>query len=308
MSCHNVKTDMWSILILTLSMILWASSLIVLKYTFKFYDPMFVIFCRMIIGSIFFIPFIKMCNGSTYHKGDFKYLIMMGLFEPCLYFLFEAKALVYTSASQAGVITALMPLLVILGARVFLKEKITIHILFGVIIAVIGIVLLTLKAKVSVFSPNPLIGNTYEFIAMLCASLYAITLKHIIVRYNPLFLTSFQAIIGSVFFLSFVLFRPTSIPTSFDILPMLSIAYLGIFVTFGAYGLYNKGVKRMPVCQASAFMSLIPVFTIFLGWLILGESLTLIQYLAVFMVFIGVFISQSGNKMCSVFKENYWRV
>jgi drug/metabolite transporter (DMT)-like permease len=68
--------------------------------------------------------------------------------------------------------------------------------------------------------------------------------------------------------------------------------YLGIFVSIGAYGLYNFSVSRMPASQASAFVNLIPAFTVFLGWLILGERFTPLQYVASIIVFTGVFLSQ----------------
>lgn len=64
-------------------------------------------------------------------------------------------------------------------------------------------------------------------------------------------------------------------------------------MTLGAYGLYNFGVSRIPASQATAFVNLIPVFTVFLGWLILGERFTAVQYLASALVFLGIFMSQS---------------
>ncbi len=65
-------------------------------------------------------------------------MAVMVLCEPCLYFAFEAKALVYTSAAQAGMITTIMPLLVAIAAWFFLKESITPRIIIGLLIAIFG--------------------------------------------------------------------------------------------------------------------------------------------------------------------------
>jgi drug/metabolite transporter (DMT)-like permease len=54
--------------------------------------------------------------GVTYRKGDWGRLILLAFFEPCLYFIFEAAALSYTTASQASMITALCPVMVALAA------------------------------------------------------------------------------------------------------------------------------------------------------------------------------------------------
>lgn len=42
-------------------------------------------------------------------------------------------------------------------------------------------------------------------------------------------------------------------------------------------------------------VNLIPVFTLILGWLLLGERFTSVQYAGATLVFIGVFISQSKS-------------
>jgi drug/metabolite transporter (DMT)-like permease len=73
----------------------------------------------------------------------------------------------------------------------------------------------------------------------------------------------------------------------------LAVIYLGAFISFGAYGLYNFGVSRIPVSQASAFVNLIPVFTVLMGWLILGEQFTPTQYLAALLILTGIFLSQA---------------
>jgi drug/metabolite transporter (DMT)-like permease len=76
--------------------------------------------------------------------------------------------------------------------------------------------------------------------------------------------------------------------------------YLGIFTTLVAYALFSYGVSRVPSAQASVFLNLIPVFPIFLGWLILEESFTSSQYAASLLVFAGVFISQTKKKRTTI--------
>jgi drug/metabolite transporter (DMT)-like permease len=58
--------------------------------------------------------------------------------------------------------------------------------------------------------------------------------------------------------------------------------------------LYNFGIKHIPASKASAFVNLIPVFSVIFGWAVLDESLTLIQCLAAAVVMAGVYISQHG--------------
>jgi len=274
------------------AMLLWASSFIALKLSFSGYDPRLVIFGRMAVATVCFFPIIGRLKGNRYRKGDIKYILFMALCEPCLYFIFEAKALENTTASQAGMITAMLPLLVALTAGLFLKEKISRRTVFGFALAIGGAAWLSVGARPSEHAPHPVLGNFLEFLAMVCATGYTISLKHLAERYNPFFLTALQAFAGSIFYLP-VLFMPATIfPARLDPLATLCIVYLGSFVTIGAYGLYNLGVSKIPANQAAAFVNLIPVFTVFLGWLILDETFTSVQFLASALVIGGVFISQ----------------
>lgn len=281
---------------LLLAMLLWASSFVALKLAFRTYDPMVVIFGRMFIASLCFAMIWKRFKNIPFKRRDLKYIILMALFEPCLYFIFEAKALENTSASQAGMITAMLPVLVAVGAHFILKERTSKRTWIGFLMAITGVCWLSLSSAVTENAPNPMFGNFMEFIAMVCATGYTITLKRLTPVYPPLFLTAVQAIIGSLFFFPFLMLPGTDLPDRFDPVPVGAILYLGAVITLGAYGLYNYGVSRIPASQASAFVNLIPVFTVFLGWLILDESLLPIQYIASALVFIGVYLSQDKKK------------
>lgn len=281
---------------LILAMLLWASSFVALKLAFRGYHPMQVIFGRMIIASIFFVPFIPAFRKLNWRRRDIKYLLIMAICEPCLYFIFEAKALELTSASQAGMITAMLPLLVAMLAWACLKERISRQSLLGFSLAICGAIWLSLASETSSNAPQPLLGNFYEFLAMVCAAGYTVSLKHLTTNYPPLFLTAFQAFLGSLFFFPFLLLPDIGLPAGWETVPALSVIYLGTFITFGAYGCYNFSVSRIPASQAAGYVNLIPVFGVVLGMLILGDSLNFWQWLACGVVFCGVWLSSYGHR------------
>lgn len=285
--------DSWlPITSLVLAMILWASSFIALKMSFQGYHPMIVMLGRMVIGSLCFLVFYRRIRHTRIHRADLKYLFFMALCEPCIYFSFEARALQLTTASQAGLITAMLPLMVALGATVFLNEQVSRKTLAGFGIAIVGACWLSLAGKESESAPNPLLGNFLEFMAMVAATGYTLSVKHLSTRYSPVFLTAFQSVAGAFFFSLFLLDPEISLPVEFYPVPALAIVYLGSFVTLGAYLSYNYGVSKIPASQASAFVNLIPVFSVILGFLILGERFSFYQYAASLLVLGGVYISQ----------------
>jgi drug/metabolite transporter (DMT)-like permease len=280
------------------AMLLWASSFVALKIAFRAYDPMVVIFGRMLVASLCFLFFYHWLKADlNFRLKDLKYILFMAFCEPCLYFIFEAKAIENTTASQAGIMTAMLPILVAMAAAWVLKEPVGLNTWLGSLIAVAGVCWLTLESAPARDAPNPMLGNFYEFLAMVCAAGYTIALKHLTRGYAPLFLTAMQAFIGSIFFFPFLLLPSTRLPLYFDPASGLAVIYLGAVITLGAYGLFNYGVKHLPASKASAYVNLIPVFSVLLGCLILKESLTWMQGIAATMVMAGVYLSQRRPKL-----------
>jgi len=282
---------------LLLAVILWSSSFIALKLAFRAYDPMVVIFGRMLVATICFL-FVsrRVTEALHYRRGDYKLILFMAFCEPCLYFIFEAKAVQNTTASQAGMITAILPILVMVAAVLILREQIKAKAWWGSIIAVGGVCWLTLESSPSTDAPNPLLGNFLEFLAMVCATGYTIALKSLTDRYSPFFLTAMQAFVGCFFYFPLLFLPSTTLPDRLYGVAGLAIIYLGAVITLGAYGLYNYGVKHLPANKAAAYVNLIPIFSVIMGWLILGERLTVWQICAGFLIIGGVYLTQTDAK------------
>lgn len=284
-----------ALIAVVIAMALWGSSFIGLKIAFVDIPPLWVIWARMAIGSVIFLAAWRWRGRCEYRAGDWKYLLGLSVCEPCLYFLFEALALQYTSAAQAGMITALLPLMVAVGAFVFLRERISRAALFGFLIAVVGSVWLSVSGSADAQAPAPLLGNFLEFLAMLCAVGYILTLKHLSTRYSPFLLTALQSFVGVVFFLPLA-WISAPLPAAVSSTSLLAVLYLGVVVTVGAYGLYNYSVSHLPASQASAFVNLIPMFTLVFATVLLGERLNGEQIAGAVLVFVGVALSQWRSK------------
>jgi len=277
---------------LVMAMLVWASSFIALKSAIGPIGPMSVIFGRMFIASLCFLYFIKGFLKLDFTKEDLKYIGLMVFFEPCLYFIFEAKALEYTSAGQAGMITSMMPLITAIGAGIILKEVITKKVIIGSLLAVSGAIWLSLSASGSEHASNPLLGNTLEFCAMIMASGYAISIRHLSAKFSAIFLTAIQSFAGMIFFLPFALWEYNTTTMNITTDALLWTLYLGVIVTIGGYGLFNFALGRVEASKASIYVNLIPVFAVILAYLLLGEELTYTGMIASIIILSGVVISQ----------------
>ncbi|WP_027723381.1 DMT family transporter [Maridesulfovibrio zosterae] len=279
------------------AVLLWGSAFAAMKYLVNFLNPWAVMWIRTGIATLILTPFTAKMYSPIRGGKDRKALALMAFFMPCLYFLFESYALTYTSATQAGLISASLPLMVAVGAGIFFKERTTIAGWAGLALSMLGVAALTMSGNPSANANNPALGNFLELLAMCCAAGYMLLVKRLSASYGPWTLTAVQNAAGCVFFLPglYLLIRDG---IGADPMHTLAIAgYLGAFVTLGAFGLYNVGMSRLPAGKASAFINLVPAIAAFFGWAILDETLTFTQIIASGIIFAGVGLAQRGDKI-----------
>lgn len=295
-------SDIKILAILAFGMLLWASSFTAFKLAFLHYNWAFVVFGRMLVASVFFLIFFKFIKPKTkLTLRQIKLILLLGFFEPCLYFLFESLALNNTSATQASMISATLPLLVGAGAWFFFREKLSKKNWLGFLLATFGVIWLTLAndaTTTDAYAKNPLLGNILEFIAMLFAMGYTLLLRKLSAEINTWFLTATQVFLGSVFFLPFIFFvdPKTGIFANFSSEGILIIIYLGLAVSVLAYGIYNWGISKIGAAKAAGLVNLIPIMSALIAYFVLKETLNLEQIFAGFLIIFGVTLSQFTKK------------
>lgn len=277
-----------------ISTVLWGGAYVAMKFALACFHPMIMIFLLLVVSSTAFLALLpSMWAKQRYAKGDWRIFLVLVICEPCLYFAFEGYALNYTSASQAGMLSATLPIFVGAFGYVLLKEKIGFVAWCGCVVAIAGAVWLSVGSVPDEHAANPLLGNALQTSAMVFAALYAICVRRLSRGYTPMFITAVQAWAGVVFFFPALFIPGMGMPEGgATALAWASIVYLGLGVSVGAYSLYGFSISRMPAARASMFMNLIPVFTLVFSMIILGERLAPSQYMASALVLGGVVISQ----------------
>lgn len=282
---------------LCIAMLVWGSSLTTMKLALIHFTPFEVMAGRMIVSAIVGIPFLKFVIEHLKNKKINKLLIFTVICQPCLFFIFESTALLYTTSGQAGMITTLSPLFATCAAIIFLKEKTSKKMFIGFGLAFLGVIWITLSATKTQSAPNPILGNFLEFGAVLCGMSFAVSVRYLTKFINPFHLTTAMSYAGMFFFvpLSFFDFNLGKVTYSFYVptwLSILCILYLGSVVTFLGYGLYSLGISQLGVAKAVIYNNSIPVITVILGAIFLEEYITLSQCIAIFFIISGIGITQ----------------
>ncbi len=295
LSKYKNQNELFAYLSISIAVLLYGTTLTATKICLNYYSTAQLMSFRMFISALFFLPFIYTVYKNT--KVDFKDLkliLLMVLCEPCLYFIFETTALKYTTSGQAGIVSSLEPVLLVIAARIILKERFVKIVYLGLFISIIGSVLLSVSSDVSELAPNPLLGNFLELVAIILTDTCVITTKYLMDKYPPFFLAGLSVIGGLLFFTSLNIFSGGN----FNIVMNASlflVIYLGL-LTVIAYALYNFAICTLPASKFSPFLFMLPVAAVFFGWFFLGETFNLKQFAACVLVFLGIYICQINTK------------
>lgn len=295
LSKYSNQNELFAYISIAIAVLLYGTTLTATKICMQYYSTPQLMTFRMLISTVLFLPFVfTVYKNIKIDKKDIGLILLMMLCEPCLYFLFETNALKYTTSGQAGVVSSLEPVILVIAARIILKEKFFKIVYAGLFISIAGSVLLSINSDVSEAAPNPLLGNFLELIAIILTDTCVITTKYLMDKYPPFFLAGISVIGGAIFFTSL------NIATggSFNVVinsSLFIVIYLGI-LTVVAYALYNFAICTLSASKFSPFLFLLPVAAVFFGWFFLGETFNIRQFSACLLIFAGIYICQINNK------------
>ena len=282
-------------IVLVLSTIFWGVSFIMTKELFLTEEHITVtilITLRLAIASLVMVPVLLLTGHmERVRKEDLKWFLLLALCEPFIYNLCETSGVQLVSGSLASVIVATIPLFVPFGMWLGYRKRIHLPLLIGVVLSLVGV-------GVMLIGGDGLTGNAKGLLflsgAVFIAVVYTLILVKIVDHYNPVTITTYQNLIGLVYYL------PLMLLTDGSRLPLLSwspkmlllLLTLGICCSTLAYVFYNIGVRRLGASEACIFNNAIPVFSLLAAVLIGQETFSWLKVTGIVIVISGVAIAQ----------------
>lgn len=278
---------------IVLSMLFWGMSFIWTNIALKDFDPITVIFFRLVLSSAILYSFIKISgNAEKIAKEDRRWFLLLALAEPFFYFLGENFGLQYVSPAITSAIIATIPLMTPIVAFFFLREKVDRLTIIGILLSFLGIIYMLVNKDLSLnASPK---GIALIFLAVFSAVAYTFMIRKLANKYKAITILTIQNIIGSIYFLPvFLVFDFRHVisghPSTGGI---LAIVQLAIFASSLAFLLFIIVVAKLGMVKANIFTNLIPVFTAVFAYFIIGELITLQKVIGILLVITGIVISQ----------------
>ena len=253
-------------------------------------------FYRWFTATIVILPFgvkkiIKEKKLLLDNKSYLFWAALTGiaLFNTCIYIAGH-----YSSAMNLALIgTTSSPVMVVILARIFLKERITWLRILGVALCVCGILFLMGKGSFrQIILLRFSIGDLWILLGAFFFAIYNILVRKKPGGISPLVFTSVIFTAGTLMlFPFFILEQSHSAAIHWNLNLLLIILYLGLGNSVISYLCWNAAIARLGAARTALFGNLIPIFSSIEAAFILDESITSIHILSLFMVIIGLIIA-----------------
>ena len=196
-----------------------------------------------------------------------------------------------TIAINLGLVQGTMPAFIIIISRIWLKEKINITQLIGVIITFVAVLLVVSSGNLYALMKLQL--NKGDIVMIFACTLYAVYAVGL--RKKPkigalvlLTFFSYVAFIGSLPGLFYETFTSNLVLPGMKGIIILSIII--IFPSFLAQIFFMKGVEKIGPARSGLYTNLVPVFASILAVLLLGELFKLYHLISLILIFLGIYM------------------
>jgi drug/metabolite transporter (DMT)-like permease len=256
-------------------------------------DPETVLALRLLFSLPFFVLMALFASGGarSLEARDWRALAALGFVGYYLSSYLDFLGLQYISAGLERLILFLQPTIVVLLSAFFFKTRIRRHHVISIALSYGGIALVFFSNLNLAADPHAItLGSGLVFLSALAYACYLLGSGAVIPRIGAARFTGFASMVAcgfatGQFFISHGIAGLVQPPKVY----WLSLT-MALVSTVMPIWLMAEGVKRIGANQVSMISAIGPVITIYFGWLILNEPITLVQIVGAMLVLAGVLL------------------
>ena len=288
---------------MVITALFWSGAFIAGKLAIFIFEPLTLTFLRFLFALpfIFLILKIREPAGLVPSMKQIFPLMVLGIVGTLGYHFFFFLALSHTSAINSSLIGATNPMVTLVLAVLFFKERINTIRLVGIGISLFGVFSVITGLDLELMTNLEFnIGDLYMAVGVLCFSSYALLSRRYMEDYNisPLTTTAYTFLICTLIslVLSLVLEEPFEALAMATTKIWVEILYMALLASVVGYYLQLNAIQRIGASQTAMFINLVPLFTILLATAILGETISIFKLLCGILIIGGVYLVARPDK------------
>ncbi|HYC39212.1 MAG TPA: DMT family transporter [Chitinophagaceae bacterium] len=295
------KQQYSAIFLAVLAMIIWSGNFIIARDVHREIPPVGLNFYRWALASLILLPigFSRLRQEWGPVLRSWKYLTLVALTGVSMFNTFVYVGAHYTSAINLALIgTTSSPVFSVILARIFLKERIGVAKVGGLLLCIVGILYLLSRGSIeNLLTLRFTAGDAWVLGGALTFAVY-----NTLVRKKPRSISSLSFltasfIIGTLLLIPFVLWEAQQhSAVNWNMHIAGSILYLALGASVICFVLWNIVIGRLGTGRAALFGNLIPVFTSLAAVVLLDETFTWTHAISMILVFSGILIANLRPK------------
>ena len=283
------KYKVWMLLILCV--LFWSGNYIFGSLVVTELTPVGLTFIRWLFASV-----ILLVLAQKIEKPDWKEvyrqwpkILGLSLFGVTSYNLILYYALYYTSPLNASLVNSFNPGLIAIVSAIYLKEKITKHHIFGILMSFLGVLIVLTKGNLlQALTIEYNRGDLLIIAAVSFWTVYSMIGKRL-TSVPPITSTGISGLITAITLFPFVINSGVNY-ANMSSLALIAVIYIILFPSMLSFVLWNVGIKEIGAAKTGIFLNLNPVFIAFISWT-MGREITWVQVIGGLLVFTGVYIT-----------------
>lgn len=189
------------------------------------------------------------------------------------------------SAVNSSLINAANPALIAIAAAVFLRSRVGLRGVLGIVVAFVGVVWILTDGAPARLVSEPLSTGSLWMIVAICAWTGYTLVGRTGPKLPPISSVAAQAVVAVAGLAPFAFAGGLTLPSTSA--GWGALVYIAIFPSIVSYVLWNTALQTIPAARAGVFLNLITVFTV-LGSALLGEPITAAEAVGGVAVLVGV--------------------
>jgi len=293
---HHRQQIITGVSLAVLATIIWSGNFIIARGVIKDIPPVTLAFYRWLTATIIIAPFAwkYFFTEIKIIKERFWFFFLAAVTGVSMFNTFVYVAGHYSSAINMAILgTCSSPIMSVILARIFLKEKISTLRIIGMIVCILGVLLLLSKGDIhNLISFRFTKGDWWILAAALSFAIYNTMVKKKPKAMHPVNFLFTVFLLGTIILLPFYFSELNNkggiaVNTS----NILTIIYLGLGTSVICFYIWNKAIAVLGTGRTALFGNLIPVFSSIEAVIILHEQFIWIHILSMILVFAGIIIT-----------------
>ena len=280
---------------LTFCVMVWGSNFVFGKMLVQDFSPALLTMLRLLFIVLFLIGLSSYKKHfKRVNKSDLLAVLFLGVIGVFINQWSFFVGLQTADPTTSALILATTPILTSVLAAIFLKEKLTIRMLMGSIVAIIGIYFVVAKGNLSSLHIDK--GLLWIVITMITFAIMIIMTRLLSDRIDPLTITLYSNVVGFIVSIPFAFLLDTPLQISSKLSDWTFLIGTAVVVHGIATLIWNNNIRHVDASKASILSNLEPFVAMIMGLILLYKPITGAEILGSLFIVGGVVLSTYQRK------------